>query len=750
MHPLLRRLFPFAQAPQAAAKGGNPADSTAADLLIAEGNRVEDGGDPRSACEHYRKAAQVAPGYARAHLNLGIGLAASGDTEAAIKSYRTAIALDPGNAPAHYNLAILLYARGALDDAASHLHLALARKPEFPEAYVALSNVCDSQGNTAAAFTALEAALVQRPDYAGALRNYGLVLRNAGRLREAESALRKAAGIEPDNPQIRLDLANLLRSRGALQEAEQLLLSTLRLRADDPEALAALFHVYDSQGNLAAAADALEQVLKQRPDWVGALNNYGNVLKKLRRMTDAEAAFRRAIELDPSFVATYRGLGGILIAQSRVPEALKVFRAGRAIDPEGFDLESAGLYALNLTDDLSSNEIFARHRAFGERLETKCPKRTAPFPNERDPERRLRIGYLSADLYQHPVALFAMPLLERRDKSLYENYCYSTGTVQDGTTRKLQSLAEGWRDAASMSDAELIGQIAADGIDILVDLTGHSGDFRPGVLARQPAPVQVIWLGYPYTSGTTRVQYRLTDSHTDPPEFADRYHTERLLRLPHSQWCYRPFVSVDCAGSTPAKRNGFVTFGSFNEFSKLSPSVRRLWAAILVQLPSARLAIARISEGPARDSLLRDFEAAGVARDRITFLAPVAMDEYYRRFGSVDIALDSAPYSGCTTTCDTLWMSVPLVTLAGPLSPARSSASILTTVGLPEWIATTPDDYVRLAVQLARDEAAMTGSRDSLRARMAASPVMDEAGFARDVERACRQMWRAWCERPEA
>lgn len=749
MHPLLRRLFPFAQVPQAGAKGGNPDDFAAANRLIEDGNRAEDNGDPRAACGHYRKAVELAPGYARAHLNLGIGLAASGDADGAASSYQTAISIDPDYAPAHYNLAILLYARGALDEAATHLRLALAHKPEFPEAYVALSNVHDSQGDTAAAIAALESALAQRPEYVGALCNYAVVLRSAGRLHEAESALRKAVGIEPDNAQVRLDLAGLLRSRGALADAEQLLLSTLRLAPGDPDAHAALFHVYESQGDLAAAAAALEQALQQRPDWVGALNNYGNVLKKLRRMSEAEAAFRRALAADPSFAGTYRGLGGILIAQSRVAEAREVFRAGRAVDPHGFDLESAELYSLNLTDELSPQDIYARHRAFGERLEARYPKRTTPHPNARDPIRRLRIGYLSADFYQHPVALFALPLLERHDRSLYESYCYATGSVQDDITRKLQSLATGWRDAGPMSDVELVGQIAADGIDILVDLTSHSGDFRPGVLAQQPAPVQVTWLGYPFTTGTTRIQYRLTDRHTDPPGLADRCHTETLIRLPHSQWCYRPFVTVDCADSPPTKRNGFVTFGSFNEFSKLSPSIRKLWAAVLVQVPTARFAIARISEGPARDALLRDFESAGVAADRIRFLPPVPMDEYYRRFGTVDIALDSAPYSGCTTTCDTLWMGAPLVTFAGALSPARSSASLLNTVGLPEWIAHTPEEYVRLAIDLARDEATLSRPRRLLRQRMAASPVMDEAGFARDVEHACRQMWRAWCGRTE-
>lgn len=750
MRQLLKRLVPFGRASKAGSARDLSADPAKedADRLIAAGNRSEDGGDPRSACGHYRKAVKIAPDYAKAHLNLGIGLAATGDSEGAVQSYRAALAIDPGSAPANYNLATLLYARGELQDAANLLRRALESKPEFPEAHVALSNVYDSQGDLAAAAASLEAALRQRPDYAGALYNYGILLKKMGRPLEAETALRQAIAIEPDNADACYELATLLHVRGALGEAEGLFRSTLERRPDHMEAYAALFHLHDAQGNFAAAASTLEGALKQRPDWVEALNNYGGMLKKLRRLTEAEAAYRRAIALDPAFLSGYRGLGGILLAQSRIADALEVFRSGREFDPEGFDLERAELFALNFIEDMSSDEIFARHRAFGERLESMYPRRTEPFRNDRDPERRLRVGYVSVDFYRHPVALFAIPLLEQHDRSVCEIYGYSGGTTQDGVTRQLQSLIDAWRDAASMSDVELVEAIARDEIDILVDLTGHAGDFRPGVFARQAAPVQVTWLGYPNTTGTTRIQYRLADNTTDPPGYADRYHSEALVRLPHSQWCYRPFVSVDRAETPPMTRNGFVTFGSFNEFTKLSPSILRLWTEILSRLPDARFAIARVSDGPAKEGLIRDLERAGIASDRISFLPVVALEEYYRRFGTVDIALDSAPYSGCTTTCDTLWMGVPVLTIPGPLSASRSSASILTTLGLTEWIASTPEDYVRLAVKFAGDEANVTMLRESLRTRMLASPLMDEPRFARDVEVAYRRMWRAWCEQP--
>ncbi len=470
------------------------------------------------------------------------------------------------------------------------------------------------------------------------------------------------------------------------------------------------------------------------------------VLRKLGRLTDAEAALRHAIEIDPRFFAAYRNLGTVLLGQSRVDEAVEILRAGQKLDPDGFDLESAELFALNFSEKISGDALFSRHEAFGARLEKAHPSRFEPFRGSRDPERRLRIGYVSGDFYFHPGALFAIPLLERHDRSVCEVYCYSAGAATDEVTRQVRSRADVWRDAASMPDASLAETINRDGIDILVDLSGHSGVSRLAVFAQRPAPLQVTWLGYLSTTGMTRIQYRLCDRHTDPPGMTDRFHTETLVRLPDSQWCYRPIVSVDCSDAPPLGRNGFVTFGSFNDVSKLSPSVRGLWAEILTRLPDSRIFFAGVPQGPARDGLIRDFESAGIAASRITIAPRVGIDEYFRSFNAVDVALDTTPYSGGATTCDALWMGVPVITVPGTRSVSRSAASILTTVGLQAWIASTPEHYVRLAVEFARDEPVLAKLRKSLRRMMRESPVMDESGFARGVEAAYRDMWKKWCE----
>jgi len=611
-----------------------------ADALIAEGNRAEDSGRLREACERYRKAVAAAPGYARAHLNLGIGLEASGDAGGAIESFEAALAIEPANPYANYNLGNLLFKRGDPRRAEELLRLALSARPEFPEAHLALSNVLDLRGDTEAAAAALGAALEQRPDYVGALYNYGVVLR------------------------------------------------------------------------------------------------------KSQRLAEAEAALRRAIEIDPRFLPAYEALGSVLRGQSKIGEALESFAAARKLAPEKFDLESAELFTLTCSEELSSDALFARHKAFGERLEKAVPPRFQ-FRNVKDPERRLRIGYLSGDFWRHPVALFTLPVIEGHTD---EVFCYSTGATADEVTQAIKEGADVFRDAQAMSDDELADAIHEDGVDILVDLSGHSGVFRLGVLAQQPAPVQATWLGYLNTTGLTRVHYRICDAHSDPERLADAFHTETLLRLPHSQWCYRPFIKDIPPRELPSKKNGFVTFGSFNHVSKLSPGIRRLWADILKRVPDSRLLLAGVPDGPARDRVLADLKGAGVSAERIATLPYAPLHDYLHSVGGVDIALDTTPYSGGTTTCDALWMGVPVVALQGSRSISRSAASILSTVGLAGWIAATREDYVRLAAEFACEEPLLAELRGSLRQTMRRSPIMDEAGFVRDLENTYRTMWRAWCE----
>jgi protein O-GlcNAc transferase len=482
-----------------------------------------------------------------------------------------------------------------------------------------------------------------------------------------------------------------------------------------------------------------------RPGWAQLWFFRGVMLNRMHRDAEGEAALRRAIELEPRLSEAYRILGTALLGQLRPADALRAYEAGRPYDAAGY-IRASELVALNFSDEISSEELFERHRAFGREIEQSCAPLVARFANERDPERKLRVGYVSGDFHYHAVSTFLLPLLERHDRSRFAVHCYSISDVADNVTARIVKSVDVWRSEPFIPRAELAALIHRDSVDILVDLTGHSSLPSFDVFARRPAPVQAAWLGYLCTTGLTRMDYRITDAYSDP-QASERLHTETLVRLPRPQWCYRPFAAVDVPPVPPRARNGFVTFGSFNYAAKLSRSARRLWAGILKRVPGSRLLSLGIPEGAARDTILRDLAEDGVDAGRVSFEPRMSLERYLARIGDVDIALDSTPYSGGTTTCDCLWMGVPVVTLPGTRSVSRSAGSLLQAMGLSEWIAASPEDYVRIAAERAGDADALARLRGSLRERMRASVLMDEPGFARDMEAAYRQMWRSWCAR---
>ena len=667
---------------------------TSPDALIEQGNRAEDAGKLHEALALYREAVELAPQSARAHLNLGIALAALGDEAGAAAGYEQALKLEAANPFAAYNFGKLRYERGRHADAERLLRQALAAKPDFRQARVVLACTLDAQGKSEDALSELE-TLGAQADF-GALFIKAGVLRKLGRLDTAADTLRRALALDPGN----LD------------------------------ARTTLFHVLEAKGDAAGAARELEAVLKQRPDWPEALYNYGVVLKKLMRPVPAEDALRRAIALQPGFTSAYRMLGGVLLGQSRVDDALALY-AKAPRDPE---LASAEVFALNASEHVGEDDLFAHHVDFGRELERAIPARFQ-FANPKDPARRLRIGYVSGDFSYHVVALFLQPVLEHRDRAAVEVFCYSTAERVDEYTRKLAAHADAWRQCAGLSDAQIANAIHADGIDILVDLAGHSGEPQLRVFAQKPAPVQATWLGYLNTTGMTRIDYRISDAHADP---TDARHTEKLARLPHSQWCYRPFIKVSAEQSPPCARNGYVTFGSFNQVLKLSQASRKLWKRILQRVPRSKLVVLGVPAGRAHDDLRRDLPEAMI-------VPYVSLQDYFGWYNKVDIALDTTPYSGGTTTCDALWMGVPVLTAPGVRPGSRSAASILTTAGLSEWIASDPDDYVQRAVDLSKKDL-LENLRATLRPRLQASPLMDEAGFTKELEALYRQIWRHYCQ----
>lgn len=741
------------QAPAASLPSApSPADAAesaerAADRLIVQGNQAEDAGRPDAACACYRDAVASAPGYAKAHLNLGIGLEATGDRAGAVAAFGAALACDAGEPYANYNLGRLKFEDGALREAEAHLRGALERKPGFGEALMMLSAVLQAKGEPELALEALQSAQRVWPENFGVWYHQGLLLKRLERGDAAETAFRRALALEPANPDASFELGTLLMARGAMLEAGEWLQAAATRRPDAKEIRAALYHFYDAQGDSERAIGELASALSVFPEWVDAIYNYGLLLKKAQRLDEAEAAFRRALSVDPAYFRAAHMLGSALLGQGRVADALEAYRLARTQHPESFELESAELFALNCHDGVSAEALFAAHRVFGERIEKHYLPRFEPLANVADRGRRLRVGYVSGDFCYHVVTLFLQPVLERHDRSAFEIYCYATGERNDQFTRRLAAHADVWRDASLLSARELADLVHSDGIDILIDLGGHSGVPNLSVFAQRPAPVQATWLGYLNSTGMTRMHYRITDAVADPAGVAEAHHTETLVRLPHAQWCYRPFLQAPLAGN-PFVRNGYLTFGSFNQAAKLSASAQTLWAELLLRVPDARLVIVGVPGQAARDALVANFGRRGIAPERVAVRPFVALDAYYRAFDEVDVALDTLPYSGGTTTCDALWMGVPVLTLPGKRPSSRSAASVLSATGLGDWIADNPEHFIRLGSEFASRTEGLVGFRTELRERMRESPLMDEIDFTRGLESAYRRMWQTWCKEP--
>jgi predicted O-linked N-acetylglucosamine transferase (SPINDLY family) len=400
------------------------------------------------------------------------------------------------------------------------------------------------------------------------------------------------------------------------------------------------------------------------------------------------------------------------------------------------------LFALNMSDRASIEEVAAEHFEWGRRFADPL-YRERDFSNSPDPERRLRIGYVSADYFQHAAAPFIDAFLAQHDPRKCEVFCYvnaampAHGTGMYGYT---------WREIRMLDDAQLAALIAQDEIDVLVDLSGHTYGTRLLAFARKPAPVQMTFLGYPNTTGMRAMDYRVTDAYADPLGVSESRYRERLLRMPHSVWCFRPRAEgIAEVGSLPAARNGYVSFASMNSVSKLNAELLGLWADLLRRVPDVRLVLATIAPGSARERILQTFSGNGVDRQRIEFRERLPRNEFLALHNEVDIALDSYPCNGGATTCETLWQGVPVISLAGEAFQSRAGLSLLSSAGLPQLVAHSAAEYLDIASSLARNRERLGELRRRLRETLRASPLMDAAAFTRDLEALYRNAWRDWC-----
>ena len=599
-------------------------------------------------------------------------------------------------------------------------------------------------GREAEAAASFRRALTLRPDYPRALVNLGRALIGLGQSEEAVAELRRACSLAPGDLEACSTLATLLHQRGGLDEAATFYERALQISPGGVELLENLARLRLAQGRSAEGIQALGRALQLKPVWPQGWAVLAGALQSQAQLTEAVDAYRRAVGQQPDFADAFNGLGNALADLGQIEEAVAAYRRAVELQPEAPHVRSNLIMTLHELPGVSAADILAEARLYGASVE---PRRATALNNVADPDRVLRVGYVSADFRDHPVGSFLDRVLPAHDPQGVEIILYSDTQFPDAQTARLRASAQRWRPIVGLSDAEASALIREDGVDILVDLAGHTGYNRLPLFAMRPAPVQTSWLGYFGTTGLAAMDYVIADEIVLPPG-EDALFTEQPVRLPSPYLCWAPPVDDVPLAPPPVLEQGFVTFGCFNNRRKVNAEVIALWARILRQVESSRLFLKSwsLADAGCRAGLVQAFGALGVAADRLMFEGLTPRADALAAYNRVDIALDPFPFGGCTTTADTLWMGVPVVTRSGERWSGRMSQTILMSLGLAKWVAESPDAYVDTAVRLASDPAALATGRAALRDRMKAGPFCDGPAFARRLEAAYRGQWRAWCD----
>ncbi|MGA3066387.1 MAG: tetratricopeptide repeat protein [Tepidisphaeraceae bacterium] len=553
--------------------------------------------------------------------------------------------------------------------------------------------------------------------------------------------------MSPVELQKKLDLATTHHQAGRVAEAESLYLEILSLMPDQPDVLHLLGVIRQQQSRPLEALKLIGRALDLNPRQAAYHCNLGVVLTELKLRGRAKAEYRQAIQLKTDYFEAHFNLANCLMETGDPERAVASFHRAMEIRPDEFEAMGNLVYAMQCLPGADPAEIFAQHLRWGQKHADPLSGEIRPHDNSRQENRRLRIGYVSSDFREHSVAFFMEDLLANHDPKQVEVFAYADMHLTDGYTARLQTLVPQWRNVTRMSYQKVAEMIRSDGIDILVDLAGHTGGNRLLVFARKPAPIQVSYLGYPDTSGISTIDFRMTDGYADPPGMTEKYYSEKLVRLPRSFVCYKPVAEAPEVSALPALSRGWVTFGSFNALTKMNGQIVALWCRILREVPGSRILIknAGLFDDLVKREMLERFSAGGIEASRVKLLPQVQTQAaHLKMYEEMDIALDTFPYHGTTTSCEAMWMGVPVVTLEGRRHASRVGVSLLTNLKLTELIAGEPEEYVGIAARLAGDLPRLSGLRAGLRGRMRSSPLMDGAGFAREVEAGYRQMWSQW------
>jgi predicted O-linked N-acetylglucosamine transferase (SPINDLY family) len=580
-----------------------------------------------------------------------------------------------------------------------------------------------------------------------ALHLSGVIALQQGRSADAADFLARALKLSPKSAVCAMRFGLALNGLGRTAEAEQQLRLAVELDAGFVEAWDNLAYCLKTQNRLPEAIECHLRAVTLKPDYATGWYNYGLTLSLSGRVADALRCHDRALVVDPLYANAHFGRAQALQQSYRMPEAIAAYDRFLELAPDHHEARSYRLFALNYVEGLTREQLMAEHVAFGRAVGTSP---VPGFPNSVEEERRLRVAVLSPDLHTHSCAYFIEPLLRHLDPARFEIYLYHDHFREDAVSERLRQTATVWRSFVGQPGPMVEATIRADQPDILIDLAGHTGmTNRLPLFARHLAPVQINYLGYPNTTGVPAIGYRLTDTIADPEGEADAFATEKLVRFAPTAWAYQPPAGAPAVNASPAAQPGApVTFGCYNNLGKITDGMLALWARVLAAVPESRLALKGRGLGDAtvRQRYLDRFAAHGLPIDRVDLLERTAQtNDHLALYHRVDVALDTFPYNGTTTTCEALWMGVPVVTLRGDRHGARVSASLLAAAGHPELVAGTPDEYVRIAVELASNPDRLKQLRAGLRDDLQAGPLLDHAGQVARFADALRCCWRDWC-----
>jgi len=665
-----------------------------------------------------------------------VGHHQAGNAAAAEPLYRAVLAAMPDHTGALCNLGVIL-GRHQPAEAVSLYSAAIAANPHLLDAHFNLGNLYRRMGRPADAANCYQGVLRIEPNHARAYLNLGLAATDLGDTTNAIECYRRALSLEPNFPDAFNLLGDLLFRTGRTDEAIATYREFIVRTPDDPRAHHNLGLALASLGNHDEALPELELALTLRPNYADAHNTIGIVFEAMRRADEAQTHYRQAVEHRPDFADGWSNLGTSYMEQGRVPEAIEALR--QAVELKG-DSRSGDnlLLAFSYSSGTTAEALRDEHLAWA--------AKNAPEPAEfhrvkTDPNRRLKIGYLSGDFRNHTAAGLIESLLEHHDRNRFHVTGFSNAVQTDDATERMRKLADAWHPIANLTDSRAAELIRANDIDILVDLSGHTAGNRLLVFARKPAAFQATLFGYPNTTGLAAIDAKITDPFADPPGETEPFYRESLVRLPEVAWVYRPPKDAPTVNSLPSQSRRSFTFGCLNNPAKFSDDCVEAWSRILKAVPRSRLVLLAGRSAAGARALSDRFTRLGIASDRLELVYRLPANEYFEAFQPIDLALDPFPYNGGVSTCDALWMGVPALTVAGRDYRSRQGVSLLNNVGLPEFVADSPDKLVELAAIWSDQRDGLADLRASLREMMLASPITQAEKYVRNLETALRAGW---------